>query len=175
MDCSLPGFSVHGIFQARVLEWVALSLVKSVARLQELAEGGKVGQLQEERMPGRLNAYPAHSSYTAIGQKGADGDLLFFPSWCAAKLLQSCQTLCATIDCSPPGSSVYGILYARIPEWVARLSSRGTSPLNDQFSSVQFSPSVMSDSFRPHELQHARPPCPSPTPSAYSNSRPSSW
>ena len=134
-----------------------------------------MGQLQEERMPGRLNAYPAHSSYTAIGQKGADGDLLFFPSWCAAKLLQSCQTLCATIDCSPPGSSVYGILYARIPEWVARLSSRGTSPLNDQFSSVQFSRSVMSDSFRPHELQHARPPCPSPTPSAYSNSRPSSW
>ena len=38
------------------------------------------------------------------------------------------------------------------------------------FSSVQFSHSVMSDSFRPHELQHARPPCPSPTPGVYSNS-----
>ena len=33
-----------------------------------------------------------------------------------------------------------------------------------QFSSVQFSRSVASDSLRPHELQHARPPCPSPTP-----------
>ena len=33
-----------------------------------------------------------------------------------------------------------------------------------QFSSVQFSRSVMSDSLRPPELQHARPPCPSPTP-----------
>ena len=33
-----------------------------------------------------------------------------------------------------------------------------------QFSSVQFSHSVVSDSLRPHELQHARPPCPSPTP-----------
>ena len=32
-----------------------------------------------------------------------------------------------------------------------------------QFSSVQFSHSVMSDSLRPHELQHTRPPCPSPT------------
>ena len=32
MDCSLPGFSVHGIFQARILEWVAMSLGK----LQEL-------------------------------------------------------------------------------------------------------------------------------------------
>ena len=41
-------------------------------------------------------------------------------------------------------------------------------------SSVQFSSSVMSDSLRPHELQHARPPCPSPTPGVYSNSHPSS-
>ena len=42
------------------------------------------------------------------------------------------------------------------------------------FSSVQFSRSVVSDSLRPHESQHARPPCPSPTPGVHSNSRPSS-
>ena len=41
-------------------------------------------------------------------------------------------------------------------------------------SSVQFSHSVMSDSLRPHELQHARPPCPSTTPRLYPNSCPSS-
>ena len=41
-------------------------------------------------------------------------------------------------------------------------------------SSVQFNRSVMSDSLRPYELQHARPPCPSPTPWVPSNSRPSS-
>ena len=46
---------------------------------------------------------------------------------------------------------------------------------NIVFSSVQFSRSVVSDSLRPHGLQHARPPCPSPTPGAYSNSCPSSW
>ena len=40
--------------------------------------------------------------------------------------------------------------------------------------SVQFSRSVVSDSLRPHESQHARPPCPSPTPAVYSNSCPSS-
>ena len=40
--------------------------------------------------------------------------------------------------------------------------------------SVQFSRSVVSDSLRPHESQHARPPCPSPTPRVYSNSCPSS-
>ena len=41
-------------------------------------------------------------------------------------------------------------------------------------SSVQFSHSVMSNSLRPHELQHARPPCPSPTPGVHPNSCPSS-
>ena len=44
-----------------------------------------------------------------------------------------------------------------------------------QFSSVQFSHSVVSYSLRPHELQHARPSCPSPTPRVHSNSCPSSW
>ena len=43
------------------------------------------------------------------------------------------------------------------------------------FSSVQFSHSVISDSLRPHESQHARPPCPSPTPGVHSDSCPSSW
>ena len=45
-----------------------------------------------------------------------------------------------------------------------------------QFSSVQFSRSVMSNSLWPHGLQHARPPCPSPNPGVYSNSCPlSRW
>ena len=39
----------------------------------------------------------------------------------------------------------------------------------------EFSCSVVSDSLRPHGLQHARPPCPSPTPGVYSNSCPSCW
>ena len=42
------------------------------------------------------------------------------------------------------------------------------------FSSIQFSRSVMSDSLQPHESQHTRPPCPSPSPRVHSNSRPSS-
>ena len=44
-----------------------------------------------------------------------------------------------------------------------------------QFSSVQFSCSVVSNSLRPHELQHARPPYPIPTPGVYSNSCQLSW
>ena len=51
----------------------------------------------------------------------------------------------------------------------------GILPFNELAVSVQFSHSTVSDSFQPHGLQHARLPCPSPTPRAYSNSRPSSW
>ena len=44
--------------------------------------------------------------------------------------------------------------------------------LQNRFSSVQFNPSVVSDSLQPHEPQHARPPCPSPTPRVHPNSCP---
>ena len=44
-----------------------------------------------------------------------------------------------------------------------------------KLGSVQFGRLVMSDSLRPHGLQHARLPCPSPTPGGYSNSCPLSW
>ena len=50
-----------------------------------------------------------------------------------AKSLQSCPTLCDPMDCSPPGSSVHGIFQARILEWVAIPSSRG-SRLRNQTS-----------------------------------------
>ena len=49
-----------------------------------------------------------------------------------------------------------------------------TMKIHIQFSSVQFSYSVVSDSLQPHESQHARPPCPSPTPRVHSDSSPSS-
>ena len=44
---------------------------------------------------------------------------------------QSCSTLCDPMDCSPPGSSLHGILQARILEWVAIPFSRGSSRLRD--------------------------------------------
>ena len=46
---------------------------------------------------------------------------------CCAKLLQSCPTVCNHLGCSPPGSSVHGILQARVLEWVAVSFSRGSS------------------------------------------------
>jgi len=48
------------------------------------------------------------------------------------QLFQSCSTLCNLVDCSPPGSSVHGILQARILEWVAMPFSRGSSRSRDR-------------------------------------------
>ena len=81
------------------------------------------------------------------------------------------------MDCSLPCSSVHGISQARVLEWIAISFSRGSSRPRDRtrvFLIVQFI-SVVFDSFRPHELQHARPPCPSPTPRVHPNPCPLSW
>ena len=107
-------------------------------------------------------------------------------------LAQSCLNLCDSMDCSLPGSSLHGILQARVLEWVAISFSKGSSRPRDwtrvsripgrrfnlwatreaheEFSSVQFSLSL-----QPHGLHHARLPCPLPTSGAYSNSYSSSW
>ena len=84
------------------------------------------------------------------------------------------------MDCSPPGSSVHGISQARILERITTSFSniyiyvyfkQNYHKTVLTFSSVQ---SLSHVRLFAHELQHARPPCPSPTPGIYSNSRPSS-
>ena len=60
--------------------------------------------------------------------------------------------------------------------WRRQVKIKMLSIFAKLFSSVQFSRSVMSNSLRPHESQHARPPCPSPSPRVHSNSCPlSRW
>ena len=86
-----------------------------------------------------------------------------------SEVAQSCPTLSNLMDCSLPGSSVRGIFQARVLEWGAiAFCDKG------RLSSVQFSRSIVSDSLWPHESQHTRPPCPSPTPGVHPDSRPSS-
>ena len=75
----------------------------------------------------------------------------FWPTTAAAaKLLQSCPTLCDPIDGGPPGSAVPGILQARTLEWVAISFS----------NAWKWSCSVMSDSVRHHRRQPTRLPRP---------------
>ena len=118
---------------------------------------------------------------------------------CACSVAKLCLNLCDPMDCSPPGSPVHEILQARILEWVAISYSRGSSWPRDRahISCVSHITGRLFTTESPGKslhyvavatqslscvhlfvspwLQHARPPCPSPTPRTCSNSCPSSW
>ena len=97
MDSGPPGFSVHGILQARILEWVAIPFSR-----------------------GSLGSRNWTQVFCIAGG--------LFTVWATevkwSEVTQSCLTLCDPVDCSPPGSSVHGLLQARILEWVAISFSR---------------------------------------------------
>ena len=86
-------------------------------------------------------------------------------------IMQAPPQLCLLAVLEDPG-----VLFALCLECLGVLLLLGVSPLPSYstFSSVQFSHLVMFDSLQPHGPQHARPPCPSPTPGVYSNSCPMS-
>jgi len=65
------------------------------------------------------------------------------------------------------------LFYDSSPPTLAFATQMKKRLVSVQFS--QFSRSVVSDSLQPHESQHARPPCPSPSPGVHSDSCPSSW
>ena len=106
-----------------------------------------------------------------------------------SSVTQSCLTLCEPMNRSMPGIPVDHQLPESTQTHVHCVSDtiKQSHPLSSpsppalnlsqhQFSSVHFSHSVMSNSLQPHDLQHARPPCPSPTPGVHSNSHPlSQW
>ena len=111
VDCSPPGSSVHGIHQARILEWVAIFFSRGIF----LTQGSNPGlpALQADaltsELPGKPIIYVSKCIYIHVCVYAA----------AAVKSLQSCPTLCNPIDGSPPGSPVPGILQARTLEWVA--------------------------------------------------------
>ena len=116
MDCSLPGFSVHGILQARTLEWVAISFsnawkwkvkVKLLSRVWLFATPWTA-------------AYQAPPSMGFSRQEYWSGVPLLLPSLDS----QLCPTLRDPMDCSPPGSSTHGIFQARGLEWGATAFSQ---------------------------------------------------
>ena len=94
-----------------------------------------------------------------------------FELWCWRRLLRVPWTArrCnqSNLKEISPGCSLEGLMLKLKLQYFGHLMRRV------QFSSVQFSRSVVSDSLRPHESQYARPPCPSLTPGVHSDSRPS--
>ena len=94
------------------------------------------GENQGERLGtdpplGLLKEHSLVDTWTRLLAFNTHEMIKFCCSMCA-KLLQLCPTLCDPMDCSPPGSSVHGILQARILEWVTMPSSRGSSPPRDR-------------------------------------------
>ena len=89
---------------------------------------------------------------------------------CSEYLLNKWMIVEQSRDCNPrlSASKIHALFHSTTQNSKAHSSVAVTS------LSVQFSRSVVSESLRPHGLQHARPLCPSPTPGAYSNSCPSS-
>ena len=102
MDCSPPGSSLREIFQARILEWVAISFSRddgvTYCHITSLEKGDRETLL--------VPLFLALWNFAAAAAA-------------AAKSLQLCPTLCNPIDGSPPGSPIPGILQARTLEWVA--------------------------------------------------------
>ena len=72
-----------------------------------------------------------------------------------SEVAQSCPTLCDPVDCSPLGSSVHGILQARILEWIAISFSRGSSQPRDRtqvFRIVDRHFTVWTEGFRGRQM-----------------------
>ena len=110
MDCSPPGSSLRGISQARIQEWVAISFSR--------------GDLPDPGIEPVSPASPASPAW-------AGGFFTSSATWESVSS-PSCLTFCDPMDCSQPGSSVHGILQARILERVAIPFSRGSFQPRDQ-------------------------------------------
>ena len=76
---------------------------------------------------GRLHATTVQNQRKKFSGVTSVSNVKFLHAWVCAKSLQLCPTLCGPVDCSPPSSSVSGILQARILDWVAMPSSRESS------------------------------------------------
>ena len=131
-DCSLPGSSIHGIFQARVLEWVAIAFSTTCIKTQKhypckqsfllasvqfscsvVSDSVRPHRWQPTRLarpwdsPGKNTGVGCHCLLQCMKVKSE------------SEVAQSCLTLSDPRDCSLPGYSVHGIFQARVLEWVA--------------------------------------------------------
>ena len=158
--CDPMDYIVHGILQARILEWVAFSFSRgsSQPRFEPRSP-----TLQADSLPAEPQGNPKN---TGVGV----GRLSLLQHIFLTQELNQGLLHCRWIlyQLSYQGSAK-GDIYLYIYTCASLVII-----VMVQFSSVQFSCSVLSDSLRLHESQHTRPPCLSPTLGVHSNSRPSS-
>ena len=135
------GISVHGICQARIQDWVAIPSSRGSSphrdRIQVsclAAAAAKSLQSCLTLRPHRWQPTRLPCSWDSPGKNSGVGChflLQCIKAKSESEVAQSCQTLSDPTDRSLSGSSVHGIFQARIQEWVAILSSRGSSGPRD--------------------------------------------
>ena len=125
LNYTIPGSFVHGILQARILEWIAVPFFREFSQPRD--------QTQVSLIAGGFFIIWATSEalymcvYVCVC-------VCVCVTWKKVKLLlaQSCLTLWDPMNCSSPGSSVHGISQARILEWIAIPFSRRSYQPRDQ-------------------------------------------
>ena len=166
VDCSPPGSSVRGIFQARVLEWVALPFCSGSSQPRDQTQVSCIagrfftiwatGEIPLDLI-GIIRCYTqGHSQLKSENTNQRP----FHETHIVSSLLYVnlsvtiscvCAQLCLTfndpMDCSPQGFSVDGISQARILEWVAVPSFRGSSQPRDWTLVSWKSPTLQADSW----------------------------
>ena len=112
INCSLPSSSVHGILQARVLEWVAISFSRGCSR---------------PRDPDQVSCIAGRFFTIRAPREAQLSQKVIITALLCSEVAQLCPTLCDPMDCSLSGSSVHGIFQARVLEYIAIFFSRGSS------------------------------------------------
>ena len=125
MDCSLPGSSVHGIFQARVLEWGAIAFSPFLFGSRLISSPHLIWK------PVLTSWFLFHLEVRHLSL-GSHSILYTLLVWRVCLVSQSCLTLCESMDCIYEAPLSMEILQARLLEWVARASSRGSSQPRDR-------------------------------------------
>ena len=152
MDCSPTGPSVHGIFQARILGWLAISFSRGSSQLPnpgiklrsptlqaDVSRSELLGNMifvDNSPKVNNLNVYQLATQnvvYTYNRKLFGNNDNRWSTE-CSTTLIKlesevahSCPTLCDPMDCSILRSSIHGIFQVRVLEWVAIPFSKGSS------------------------------------------------
>ena len=142
---------------------------RRLVRIPSLAASGELLQRQEAWHSGRvLAAASSKALASTLHSSGPPG-----PGHAKRHTAHPPEACTAPCRASPGEDVGEGPRVGALPLDLCDLGQvPALTPQPAFFSSVQLSRSVMSDPLQPHGLQHARPPCPSPTPGAYSSSCP---
>ena len=125
MNCSLPGFSVHRIFQTWILEWVAISYSRGSCQHRDRTK------ILWHFLHWQVDSLLLYQ----LGSLSMTCQPLVMPQttvWLYSEVKSlSSVWLCYPMNCSLPGFSVHRILQARVLEWIAIPFSRGSSRPRD--------------------------------------------